>query len=332
MIARPYLLFLASARDLNEAKTAAGIARFRPGDCTGELAYDDCSTTTGLPRMTIEEAVAAGARTLVLGVAASGGALAASWIETIAAALAAGLDVASGMHMRLQDQPRIAQLAAAHGRTLHDVRVPPRDLPIGTGRPRSGRRVLTVGTDCSVGKMFTALLVEAELRRRGVPATFRATGQTGILVAGAGVPVDAVVADFLSGAVEQLAPAAAPDHWDVIEGQGSLFHPSFAGVSLGLLHGAAPDRMILCHDPTRDRMRGDTDHRLPSLSACRAINEEHARLTNPEARVAGIALNTSRLGNDEAMRAVESASSELGLPACDPVRSGASPLVDALLT
>ncbi len=333
MIARPYLLFLASARDLNEAKTAAGIARFRHGDCIGEIAYEDCRTTTGLPRMSIPEAVAAGARTMVLGVAASGGALDARWIETIAEALGAGLDVASGMHMRLCDQPLVAELAAKHGRTLHDVRIPPRNLPIGTGRPRAGRRVLTVGTDCSVGKMFTSLLVEAELRRRGVPATFRATGQTGILIAGSGVPVDAVIADFLSGAVEQLAPATdEPDHWDVIEGQGSLFHPSFAGVSLGLLHGAAPDRMILCHDPTRERMRGDTDHRLPSLAACRSLNEQLARLTNPEARVVGIALNTSRLDDAEAARALEAAATGLGLPACDPVRTGVADIVDALLS
>ncbi|MGA1523718.1 MAG: N-acetyltransferase DgcN [Planctomycetota bacterium] len=332
MIARPYLLFLASARDLNEAKTAAGIARFRPEDCAGELAYDDCHTSTGLPRMSIEEAVAAGARTLVLGVAASGGALAPRWIETIAGALTAGLDIASGMHMRLRDQPVLAELAARHDRALHDVRIPPAHLPTGTGRPRPGRRVLTVGTDCSVGKMFTALLLEAELQRRGVSATFRATGQTGILIAGTGVPVDAVVADFLSGAVEQLAPAAEnPDHWDVIEGQGSLFHPSFAGVSLGLLHGAAPDRMILCHDPTRTRMRGDTDHRLPSLTACRARNEDLARLTNPRARVVGIALNTSRLDEKGASQAIDAASDELGMPACDPIRTGVTALVDALL-
>lgn len=331
MIARPYLLFLADAHDINEAKTAAGIARFRPGDCVGELAYDGCAATTGLPRLTIDEAAARGARTLVIGVAASGGALAPAWIDTIEAALRAGLDVASGMHMRLCDQPRVADLAASLGRTLHDVRTPPRNLPIGTGRPRAGRRVLTVGTDCSVGKMFTALLVEAELRSRGVPATFRATGQTGILIAGSGVPVDAVVADFLSGAVEQLAPANDPDHWDVIEGQGSLFHPSFAGVSLGLLHGAAPDRMILCHDPTRDRMRGGVDHRLPPLPACRALNEELARLTNPDARVVGVALNTSRLGEADAARALDAAATELGVPACDPIRTGVSALVDALL-
>ncbi|MDA0372951.1 MAG: DUF1611 domain-containing protein [Planctomycetota bacterium] len=332
MIARPYLLFLASAHDINEAKTAAGIARFRPDDCIGEFAYADCATTTGLPRLTIEEAADLGARTLVIGVAASGGALAPAWIETIASALRAGLDIASGMHMRLRDQPRIAELAASLGRELHDVRIPPRDLPIGSGRPRAGRRVLTVGTDCSVGKMFTALLVEAELRERGVPATFRATGQTGILIAGTGVPVDAVVADFLSGAVEQLAPAAAdPDHIDVIEGQGSLFHPSFAGVSLGLLHGAAPHRMILCHDPTRDRMRGDTDHGLPSLTACRDLNERLARLTNPEARVCGVALNTSRLGEREAAQAIDAAAAELGLPACDPIRTGVTSLADAIL-
>jgi uncharacterized NAD-dependent epimerase/dehydratase family protein len=331
MIAKPYLLFLADAKDRNAAKTAYGIAYWRPEDCVAETAYPECRTSTGMPSMSIAEAVARGAKTLIVGVASSGGALEPRWLATIEAALEAGLDIASGMHMRLVDQPAIRSLAERLGRRLSDVRTPPTDLRVGTGRPRPGRRVLTVGTDCSVGKMFTSLALERELVARGRRATFRATGQTGILIAGAGIAVDAVVADFISGATERLAPANDPDHIDLIEGQGSLFHPSFAGVSLGLLHGSAADQLVMCHDPTRTTMRGDTDHPLPDLRRCIALNEELARLTNPAARVVGVALNTSRLDEAGAAAAIAAAAAATGLPACDPVRTGVAGLVDAIL-
>ena len=331
MIDKPYLLFLADAQELSTAKTASGIAHWRPEDCVGEFAYDDCSVSTGQPRLTLAEAVAAGAKTFVLGVANSGGFFERRWIETITAALAAGLDVASGMHMRLADQPAIAAAAQRSGRRLHDVRRPPADLEVGDGRPRSGRRVLTVGTDCSVGKMFTALALERELRARGVDATFRATGQTGILIAGSGIAVDAVVADFVSGAAERLAPANDALHWDLIEGQGSLFHPSFAAVSLGLLHGAQADRLVMCHDPARVRMRGDVEHTLPDLRDCIRVNEALARLTNPEAVVVGIALNTSRLSESAAGEQIRRLTDDFGMPVCDPVRTGVAGLADAVL-
>jgi uncharacterized NAD-dependent epimerase/dehydratase family protein len=331
MIAKPYLLFLADAQDRNSCKTAYGIAYWRPADCVGELRYPEAKTDCGTAAMTVREAAQRGAKTMVLGLAPSGGALAPRWVETILEALDAGLDIASGMHVRLDSVAAIAERAQRLGRKLHDVRMPPPGIKVGTGRRRPGKRLLTVGTDCNAGKMFTSLALERELRARGKAATFRATGQTGILIAGSGIAVDAVIADFISGATEQLAPANAPDHWDLVEGQGSLFHPSYAGVSLGLLHGAQPDLMVMCHDPTRKTMRGDVDHALPGIRECIALNEHCAKLTNPAAKVIGISVNTSRLADGEAKALLARLAQEHGMPAVDPVRTGVAPLVDAIL-
>jgi len=187
-----------------------------------------------------------------------------------------------------------------------------------------------VGTDCSVGKMYASLAIEKEMRARGMKVDFRATGQSGILIAGDGISVDAVVADFIAGAIEWLAPANDPDHWDVIEGQGSLFHASFAGVSMGLLHGAQPDALVLCHEPTRTHMRGLPDYPLPGLKDCLEANLVAARLTNPEVRAVGVAVNTSQMpdgGSGALLRRIEDA---LGLPAVDPFRDGVAPIVDRL--
>ena len=237
-IEHPYLLFLGDVADQLAAKTAHGIADWRRDWCLGQLRMEGCKADLGLPDMTIEAAVAAGVKTLVVGVANRGGVISARWIEVLEAALTAGMDVAAGLHNRLAGVPRLATAAAQHHRQLFDVRHPTQSLDVGSGRKRAGKRVLTVGTDCAVGKMYTSLAIEKEMRERGMNVDFRATGQTGILIAGDGISVDAVVADFISGAVEWISPANEPDHWDVIEGQGSLFHASFAGVSLGLLHGA----------------------------------------------------------------------------------------------
>jgi uncharacterized NAD-dependent epimerase/dehydratase family protein len=214
---------------------------------------------------------------------------------------------------------------------LFDARVPRPGIPVGTGAPRAGRRLLTVGTDCSVGKMYTALAIERSLRRRGLAADFRATGQTGILIAGAGVPVDAVVADFISGAAEAISPARSDGGWDLIEGQGSLFHPSYAGVSLGLLHGSQPDALVLCHEPTRRHMRGLPEYPIPELDVCMEANLAAARLTNPAAKVAGIALNTSNLPPDEALAMCQRIGAWFGLPCQDPVSMGVDAIVDNLL-
>ncbi|GMG82818.1 DUF1611 domain-containing protein [Paralimibaculum aggregatum] len=329
----PYLLFLGAAETNLGAKTATGVAAWRPEICAGQYRLPGCGADLGLPDLTFEEAAAQGVGSLVIGTASVGGGLPDDWVATFVAALEAGLDIASGLHARLAAVPAIAEAAARNGRALHDVRVPPAGLPCGTGAPRSGHRLLTVGTDCAVGKMFTALALGRDMAARGVAADFRATGQTGIFIAGSGMPVDAVVSDFLSGSVEVLCPAADPDHWDLIEGQGSLFHPAYAAVSLGLLHGAQAEALVLCHEAGRTLIDdgGYDGYALPSLTEAIAANEAAARITCPAARVVGIALNTRALGEAEARAALEAASAETGLPAIDPVRTGTAPILDALL-
>lgn len=330
MIQAPYLLYLGHSADPIGIKTSRGLAEFRREDCVGEFRHDDCPQTLGLPRMTMEEAAAAGAKTLVLGIANSGGRMGGDLVADAGAALGAGMNVAAGLHQRLRDVPLLAELAAARGLQLFDVRDPPAGLTVGTGCKRAGRRLLTVGTDCSVGKMYASLIIARALQQRGMAADFRATGQTGILIAGAGVAVDAVVADFISGAIEALAPARNDDGWDVIEGQGSLFHPSFAGVSMGLLHGAQAEALVLCHEPGRPHMRGLPGRSLPELGECLERNLEAARLTSPQVRAVGICLNASRLDADEARRLCERTEDALGLPCTDPVAFGVDAIIDEL--
>ena len=327
----PYLLFLGDARDELAAKTARGVFVFRPEWCLGQLRLEGCNARLDLPEMTVEEAAAKGARSLIVGVANAGGVLPESWIATLVAALEAGLDVASGLHVRLSDIPPVRVAAEAGGRQLFDARHPPQEFAVGTGIRRAGKRLLTVGTDASVGKMYATLALEAEWRRRGVACTFRATGQTGIFVAGEGVSVDAVVADFISGAAEWLAPENDPDHWDLIEGQGSLFHPSYAGVTLGLIHGAQPDAIVVCHEPTRTHMRGLPGWPLPALGACIEANLQAARLTNPDVVCAGLCVNTEALGEAQAQEVLDALGKAHGLPCVDPIRTGVSAIADRLL-
>ena len=326
----PYLLFLGDAPDMLAAKVALGIKQWRPEHCVGQFRMPGCKADCGLPDMSIEEAVRAGAQTMVVGVANRGGVISEPWVEALTAGLEAGMDLAAGLHNRLRDVPRLAETAARLGHALHDVRTPDRVYPIASGEKRSGKRLLTVGTDCSCGKMYTTLALEAEMKARGMDADFRATGQTGILITGEGVPLDAVVADFISGAVEQLTPDADPGHWDLIEGQGSLFHPSFAGVTMGLIHGAQPDALILCHEPTRSHMRGLPHYRVPPLEAVMEACLAAAALTNPEAKFTGVSVNTQALNGDEALACLRETERRLGLPAVDPVRTGVGPLADAL--
>jgi uncharacterized NAD-dependent epimerase/dehydratase family protein len=263
-------------------------------------------------------------------VANRGGVIGGSWTETLERALALGLDLASGLHGKLSDVPGLAAKAAEHGALLFDVRHPSEQFPVANGVKRPGKRLLTVGTDCAVGKMYAALALEKEMKARGMKADFRATGQTGILIAGGGVSVDAVVADFISGATEWLTPANDNDHWDVVEGQGSLFHASFAGVSMGLIHGSQPDAIVLCHEPTRSHMRGLPDYPLPSLEACLEANLVAARLTNPAVACIGVAINTSHMASGEAEAYLAETSERLGLPAVDPVKNSVGPIVDRL--
>lgn len=268
---------------------------------------------------------------MILGEANAGGILSDVSARAAVAALEAGLNVASGLHRRLSQHPEIRDAAQRTGRLLFDVREPPADLPIGNGTPRPGRRLLTVGTDCSVGKMYTSLALERELRRQGRLADFRATGQTGILVAGSGVPIDAVVADFIAGAAEWLSPARYDGGWDIIEGQGSLFHPSYAGVSLGLLHGSQPNALVLCHEPTRTHIRGLPGRAIPSLQECLLANLAAARVTQPDVVAVGIALNTSKLDASAARRLCQQIERELDLPCEDPIAMGTGNIVRRLL-
>ena len=330
MIHAPYLLFLGDVDNPLDAKTATGIAHWRPEICLGQLRLPGCRADTGLADLNPEAALRQGARTLIVGVAPAGGQLPERWLDVLEAVLAAGLDLASGLHARLADQPRLVAVARERGRQLLDVRHPRQAFPVGSGDPRPGKRILTVGTDTCVGKMFAALALTREMQARGLNATFRATGQTGIFIAGEGVCVDAVVADFIAGAIEWLCPANDPDHWDVIEGQGSLFHPGYAGVSLGLLHGAQPDWLVLCHQVGRSGLDGMEHWPVPSLEDCLALNLQTARLTNPGVQLLGVSLNTAGLTRVHAERELAGVSERLGVPCVDAVRTGMAALVQRL--
>ena len=327
-IKHPYLLFLGDAADQLAAKTANGVKVWRPEWCPGQFRLKGCNADLGIPDMTIKQAAKAGVKTVLVGVANRGGIIPASWEKHLIAAVELGMDVASGLHTSLHDLPRLAAAAKANGRSLFDVRRPDREFDVGNGIKRSGKRLLTVGTDCSVGKMFTTLALEKEMHKRKMKADFRATGQTGIFIAGRGVSIDAVVADFISGAVEWLAPANDADHWDLIEGQGSLFHASYAGVTLGLIHGSQPDALVVCHEHGRAHMRGLPGYKHPSLEDTIARNVEAAKLTNPKAKCVGIAINTNKVSEKEAVKLLKKTEDKLGLPAVDPMRGGVGAIVD----
>ena len=327
----PYLLYLGQAADDLAIKTARGLAFWRPEWCVGQHRHPDCRYTLGLPDMSFEQAHEAGANTMVIGTANAGGVMAQETVADIVEALNAGLNVIAGLHQKLRDNPYIVAAARRNGRVLYDARDFTRNIPVGNGRKRAGHRLLTVGTDCSVGKMYTTLALERSMRQRGLAADFRATGQTGIFVAGGGIPVDSMIADFISGAAEWISPAREDGGWDLIEGQGSLFHPSYAGVSLGLLHGSQPDALVLCHEPTRQHMRGLPGSPIPDLQRCLDANIEAARLTNPAVKAVGVALNTSNLAAHEAAAMCREISGRLQLPCEDPVTMGVEGIVDNLL-
>ena len=330
MIETPYLLFLGDAPDMLAAKVAIGIRDWRPENAIGQIRLPGCGADLGLTEMTLAEAKEAGAKTLVIGVANRGGVISDAWKEVLIAALEMGYDLASGLHNLLRDEGDLVAAAQTHGGTLHDVRVPTVGYPIANGVKRSGKRCLAVGTDCSVGKMYTAMAMERDMHARGMKSTFRATGQTGILITGHGVPLDAVIADFMAGSVEYLTPDNDDDHWDMIEGQGSLFHVSYSGVTMALIHGGQPDALILCHEPTRDHMRGLPGYKLPSLEALRDTALPIAQVANPACKVVGISVNTQHLSEDDAKAYLAEVESRMGLPATDPYRFGSDKLVDAL--
>jgi uncharacterized NAD-dependent epimerase/dehydratase family protein len=330
---QPYLLFLGDTVEPGYAKTAFGLRDWAAERCVGEFALPSATVSTGLPKLSPKEARDKGARALVIGVANSGGFIADSWIPALVEAVNAGLHIISGMHARLRDLPEIRAAAERVGRRLIDVREPPANIPIATGLKRSGKRLLTVGTDCALGKKYTALAITRSLVQRGIDADFRATGQTGIMIAGGGIPMDAVVADFAAGAAEMLSPSAADDHWDVIEGQGSLLHPAFAGVTLSLLHGSQPDVFVVCHDPARERLLGDEAFAISSVDDIIDLTLKLGARTNPAIRCGGLSFNSSSLGEDDARQLMARESARLGLPVADPMRGGSEfeRLVDSCL-
>lgn len=332
LLPQPYLLFLGDTTEPAYAKTAFGLRDWAADRCVGEWSCG-ATVSANLPMLTPAQAYARGARGLVIGVANAGGFIPDAWLPSLLGALEAGLDIVSGMHMRLAEIPALHAAATRLGRRLIDIRTPPRDIPIATGSKRSGKRVLTVGTDCALGKKYTALALARAMSERGIDVDFRATGQTGILIAGAGIALDAVIADFEAGAAEMLSPAAAPDHWDVIEGQGSLFHPAYAGVSLGLLHGSQPDVFVVCHAPERAHVLGHPQFALPSIEEVIELTIRLGRRTQPAIRCAGVSLHTGSLTVDAANELLLAESRRLGLPVADPLRGGIAfgQLVDAVL-
>lgn len=329
LLPQPYLLFLGDTTEQSYVKTALGLRDWARDKCVGEMLLPGGTVTTGLDRMTPEEARARGARSLLIGVANSGGLIPSSWRASLVEALEAGLDIVSGMHMRLCDIPELAEAAALLGRQLIDVRSPPAHIPVATGRKRSGKRLLTVGTDCALGKKYTALALTRAFADRGESVDFRATGQTGIMIAGGGIPIDAVISDFEAGAAEILSPDASFDHWDVIEGQGSLMHPAYAAVSLGLLHGSQPDVFVVCHQPGRTEMLGTAGYKLTSIEEVIDLTIALGSRTNPRIRCGGLSLNTADMSAAEAAEVIAQESARLGLPAADPIRGG--PAFDRLV-
>ena len=280
--------------------------------------------------------LALGASAVLIGIAPMGGQLPPEWRGWLKTALERGLEIWSGLHTFIGDDPELGSLARAQGVRILDVRKPPPELPIADGRAAEVDPyvILTVGSDCNVGKMTAQLELRDELVRRGVRARFVATGQTGIFIEGWGIAVDAVVADFVAGAAEQLVLQGAVDA-DVVlvEGQGSLIHPGYSGVTLGLLHGSCPDALILCHQATRDFI-GDYHGRepwvrIPPLAELVEIYERAAAPVRPT-KVIGICLNTFDMTEAAARAAVAQAAADTGLPATDPVRFGAGPLVEVI--
>jgi uncharacterized NAD-dependent epimerase/dehydratase family protein len=319
---QPYLLFLGDTVEAGFAKTAFGLRDWSRDLCVGEFALPAATVTLGLPKLTPAEAADRGARALVIGVANSGGFIAESWVPALVEALEAGLDIISGMHARLICISDLRYTAERLGRRLVDIRTPPANIPIATGLKRRGKRLLTVGTDCAIGKKYAALSIARAFAARDVDVDFRGTGQTGIMISGGGIPMDAVVSDFAAGAAEMLSPDAPADHWDVIEGQGSILHPAYAGVSLALLHGSQPDVFVVCHDSTRERLLGDEGFAIPAVEEIIDLTIRLGSRTNPRIRCAGISLNTGALREDQALELIAQESARLGLEVADPIRGG----------
>ncbi len=328
VIKPPYLLFLGDEPDISHAKTAVGIAHWRPEACVGQYRLPGSGVDLGFPEMTPAEAAAAGAKTLIWGVAGVGGIIPEHWTPTLFKAVEAGLDICAGTHASLASIEGLSEAARQAGVALIDIRKPPANLPVGNGQKRRGLRMMMMGTDCVVGKKFSALAIAKEMKDRGMSADFRATGQTGIMIAGGGMPIDAVVSDFVSGAAELLSPDNDDNHWDVVEGQGSLFHPGYAAVTLGLLHGTQPDAFVICHEAGRKVIEAFPGYPAPTIGELMELTMANGRLTNRDIRCVGISVNTSTLPDDERQGYLDDLAQEYGLPCVDPVAIGVGPIVD----
>jgi uncharacterized NAD-dependent epimerase/dehydratase family protein len=323
--------------DPHYGKTARGVVRYRREDVVAVLDSTRAGEThDGLPVVaTVNDALCFNPTTALVGVATEGGRFPPAWRELLKSCIQKGLDVESGLHEFLADDAELSELAARHGVELRDLRRPPPDLNVPTGRNLElpTRIVLTVGSECAIGKKTVAVELDLEARKRGLRSQFVPTGQTGIVIAGWGIAVDAVVADFLAGAAERLViEGFERGGKDVlfVEGQGSLVHPSYSGVTMGLLHGSAPHALVLCHQVGLTEVIAHPGHPIPPLPELVALYE-HAALPARRARVEAIALNTRDLEEAQARAALAEAEDETGLPAGDPVRFGAAKLVDALL-
>jgi uncharacterized NAD-dependent epimerase/dehydratase family protein len=327
----PFVVFLGDITDETYAKTGLGLVQWRRDGCVGQLRLPGSGVDAGVPDLTVSQAVAVGARSLIVGSAAVGGRVAPGWIPTLLDAAENGIDIVAGLHIRLASLPGLEAAAARGKARLIDVRVPPADLPVGTGEKRAGKRLLTVGTDCACGKKYTALALDLEMRRRGLKSDFRATGQTGIMIAGQGIPIDAVVSDFVTGAAELLSPQNEPDHWDIVEGQGALFHPGYLQVTVGLLVGSQPDAFVVCHDARRTHVSGWPEFKLPTLQQLIDRTIDLGRLTNPAIRCVGVAVNTSKVPPAEREAVLRRHARETGLPCVDPIIDGVGPIVDRML-
>lgn len=327
----PYLIFLGSETDPTYAKTGAGLVQWREGLCMGQMHLQGGTVDLGLDEHDIESAANAGAKSLLIGTAVVGGAIPDAWLEVLEKALAHDMDIVAGVHTKLKDIPRLVAAAKTSKGELIDVRVPPENIPVGTGIKRSGKRVLTVGTDCALGKKYTALALTKSMEKLGADVAFRATGQTGIMIAGSGIPIDAVVADFLSGAAELVSPENHPDHWDVIEGQGSLFHPGYSAVSVGLLVGSQPDAFVVCTEANRSHIKGWPSFELPSIAQVIERTVSIGAQLNPNIHCIGISVNTQSLDETETEQYLEQLSAEFGVPAADPIKHGMDSIAIVLL-
>jgi uncharacterized NAD-dependent epimerase/dehydratase family protein len=323
------------------SKTANACIRYTPEHVVGVIDASKAGQTAqqvlgfggDIPIVgTLEEGLRLKPNALLIGIAPAGGQLPSSWIRMLASAIEHGLDIWSGLHNFIADIPELAALAKKHGVKIHDLRRPPSKLDVANGRVRSvdATVVLTVGTDCNIGKMTTQLQLLDAIRARGIRTKFAATGQTGILIEGSGVSVDAVIADFIAGAAEQLVLQCAKDaDLVLVEGQGSIIHPSYSGVTYGLLHGALPHAQIMCAQPTRTAINRCEWVKIPPLVDFIRMSEAAVTPLRP-APVIAVALNTFDLDEDAARRAVETVQKETGLPTTDPVRFDPGPVVDAI--